>query len=122
MRWVWFVRFYDTNRSIGEASLSFSTFSKISLSSYGWDSLGGSNGRASLIDKREMLCDKLHIVSVSHLWGSSRFNHFSAKMWNTQRRLHSNPFAIRMFTWISFRIETNGAISCLVLSSFETRF
>ena len=116
------MRFYDTNRSIGEASLSFSTFSKISLSSYGWDSLGGSNGRASLIDKREMLCDKLHIVSVSHLWGSSRFNHFSAKMWNTQRRLHRNSFAIRVFRLMSFRIDNNQAISCPFPSCFESRF
>ena len=116
------MRFYDTNRSIGEASLSFSTFSKISLSSYGWDSLGGSNGRASLIDKREMLCDKLHIVSVSHLWGSSRFNHFSAKMWDRKRRLQSNPFAIRVLTLISFRIDNNQAISCPVLSWLEIRY
>ena len=59
---------------------------------------------------------------ASHLWGNSRFNHFSAKIWNRKRRLHSNPYAVCVFTLISFQIETNQAISRPFPSCFETRF
>ena len=60
MLWIWFVRVYDTNRSTGEASVSFSTFSKISLSSFGWDSFGGRNDQKWLI-----LCEKRYATSFT---------------------------------------------------------
>ena len=58
----------------------------------------------------------------SHFWGNNRFNYFSAKMWNRQRRLHRNSIAVRVITLISFRTDTNGAILCPFPSWMKTRF
>ena len=75
-----------------------------------------------MIDVRKTLCDYLHIVFASHLWGNNCFHYFSAKMWNRQRRLHRNSIAVRVITLISFRTDTNGAILCPFPSWMKTRF
>ena len=63
---------------------------------------------SSIIDRctKNVMRLLAHCVRFSFV-GKQSLQYFSAKMWNKQRRLYRNPFAVRVFTLICFRTKTN---------------
>ena len=83
-RWIWFVRFYDSNRSIGEASLFFDFFEDFLVKI--WVGQFGGKWRSSIIDRqaRNVVWQVAHCVCIPFMGKQSLQSLFRKNVEHTE--------------------------------------